>query len=605
MSAPSGTRSLLGGAIAAALLMSAWPTMPVLAQKELIEPATPAPVQVAQDRTRPGGSVPRDESSPPGPIDPNAVRPPQRDLPREFLPVPDRWRIMESVGVKENLLDPYNQNTLKADRPIFGHDYFLNISLVSDTVAEPRAFPVPTAFQGTTKPGKLDLFGDVNSFIFNQAIIGTVSLIKGDTAYKPPEFELRFTPVFNFNHAEFEENGIVKADPRKGTSRDDTFLAVQEAFLDYHIHNVSDRYDFDSVRLGIQPFNSDFRGFVFQDVQLGARLFGNRNNNLYQYNVAYFHRLQKDTNSGLNDVGHELRDDQVIAVNLYAQDLFVKGFVPQVTFLYNRNREGNEPFYFNKNGFLERPASIGNQRGHDYDVYYVGLNGDGHFGRLNITGSFYYAFGQDYMNQFSGQHSQISAYFIAAEPSIDFNWIRLRGSFVYASGDDNPTDKTERGFDAIFENPQIAGSDTSFWIRQSIPLVGGGGVGLKGRNSLLPALRTSKEEGQSNFINPGLLLLGIGGDFDVLPELRVSTNANYLRFDTTAPLELLRNQGNISNDIGWDLSIALIYRPLFIQNVVFRLSGAMLFAGDGFRDLFVDRNKDVYYSVLANMILTY
>src|SRR6185436_4263403 len=149
--------------------------------------------------------------------------------------------------------------------------------------------------------------------------------------------------------------------------------------------------------------SSDFRGFVFQDVQLGARLFGNRDNNLYQYNVAYFHRLQKDTNSGLNDVGHELRNDQVVIASLYAQDLFVKGFVPQVTFIYNRNREGDEPFYFNKNGFLERPASIGNQRGHNYDVYYAGLNGDGHFGRFNITGSFYYAFGQDYMNQFSGQ----------------------------------------------------------------------------------------------------------------------------------------------------------------------------------------------------------
>jgi hypothetical protein len=46
---------------------------------------------------------------------------------------------------------------------------------------------------------------------------------------------------------------------------------VQEAFLDYHIRNVSDRYDFDSVRVGIQPFSTDFRGFLFQDNQLGVR----------------------------------------------------------------------------------------------------------------------------------------------------------------------------------------------------------------------------------------------------------------------------------------------------------------------------------------------
>src|SRR5262249_44153518 len=139
-------------------------------------------------------------------------------------------------------------------------------------------------------------------------------------------------------------------------------------------------------------------------------------------------------------------------------------------------------------------------------------------------------------------------------------------------------DNTEHGFDAIFENPQIAGADTSFWIRQGIPLIGGGGVVLKDRNSVIPSLRTSKGQGQSNFINPGVVLIGAGGDFDVLPELRATFNANYLRFADTASLEVARNQGNISEEIGYDISLALTYRPMFIQNVVFRLSGALLFA---------------------------
>jgi len=51
-------------------------------------------------------------------------------------------------------------------------------------------------------------------------------------------------------------------------------FGVQEAFVDYHIRNVSERYDFDSVRVGIQPFQADFRGFLFNDQQLGFRLFG-------------------------------------------------------------------------------------------------------------------------------------------------------------------------------------------------------------------------------------------------------------------------------------------------------------------------------------------
>ena len=81
-----------------------------------------------------------------------------------------------------------------------------------------------------------------------------------------------------------------------------TFVGVQELFFDYHIRNTSDRYDFDSFRIGIQPFQADFRGFLFQDQQLGLRFFGTRDNNRFQYNVAAFWRLEKDTNSGLNAV---------------------------------------------------------------------------------------------------------------------------------------------------------------------------------------------------------------------------------------------------------------------------------------------------------------
>ena len=97
-------------------------------------------------------------------------------------------------------------------------------------------------------------------------------------------------------------------------------MGVQALFVDKHLRNVSDRYDFDSVRVGIQPFSSDFRGFLFQDSQFGVRLFGNRDNNRFQYNLAWFQRLEKDTNSGLNDVTQDLRDDHIFAANVYWQD---------------------------------------------------------------------------------------------------------------------------------------------------------------------------------------------------------------------------------------------------------------------------------------------
>jgi hypothetical protein len=180
----------------------------------------------------------------------------------------------------------------------------------------------------------------------------------------------------------------------------------------------------------------------------------------------------------------------------------------------------------------------------------------------------------------------------------------LKLSALYASGDDDPYDGTDEGFDAIFENPQFAGADTSYFIRQAVPLIGGGFVQLSGRNGVLPSLRSSKEQGQSNFTNPGLTLLGAGADFDILPELRLSVNGNYLWFNDTEVLEAIRQQDDIDRAIGLDLSAAIIWRPFMSQNVVFRLSGATLLPGQGFKDLYAT-DDDFFYSVLANLVLTY
>ena len=240
-------------------------------------------------------------------------------------------------------------------------------------------------------------------------------------------------------------------------------------------------------------------------------------------------------------------------------------------------------------------------------MVYVGYNADGRIGRINLTASAYGAFGEDYNSFFTDREADIRAYFAAAELSYDKDWMRFRVSGAYATGDSDPFDDTEEGFDAVFENPVFAGADTSYWIRQSIPFAGGGrAVSLNGRNGILNSLRSSKEQGQSNFNNPGLMLLGAGADFDLTPELRVSGNANHLWFEDTATLQTLRVEGSIPKAIGWDLSAAAIWRPRATQNVVFRLSAATLVAGSGFRDLFDNTDgRRAYLSVLANAILSY
>ena len=558
------------------------------------------PVLVAQVQRRPG-SEPKPEEPAPY-VDPLSVpAPPPSAFPDDFLAVPDRWRIVENIGVNEKWWDPYNQNTLKGDRPIWqSQDWFLALSLISDTVIEPRSTPVPVSIQ-TGPPG---VFGDVNQLVLAETIIAQAALIQGDTAFKPQDLEFRLAFAYQYNYVEADEERFLETDPTKGTSRSDDNFGLLEAFVDYHIRNVSDRYDFDSVRVGVQPFSTDFRGFLFQDNNPGIRFFGNRDNNRWQYNLAYFQRLEKDVNSGLVDLDKAPRDDHVFIANLYRQDFPFLGLTSQATIVHNHSDEDSD--IRDPNGFPARPAELGSARLRDYDVTYLGFNMDGRIGRFGLTTAAYYAIGENRDSPLADRETDIRAFFLAAEPSIDLDWVRLRLSALYASGDDDPFDGTEEGFDAIFENPIFAGADTSYWIRQAVPFIGGGFVGLNGRNGVLPSLRHSKEMGSSNFTNPGLTLLGAGADLDLTPELRLSFNANYLRFNDTSSLEALRVQGDIDEEIGWDLSAAAIWRPWLHQNVVLRLSGAVLLPGEGFDDLYgAEDNDDYFYSILGNITLTY
>ncbi len=590
-------------------------------EKPAVAPVAEEPVIDAEDALLDGRKRPGYQKRLPERVtqdNAGAVRPPPPEaFPSGEFPVPDRWRLVESLNlVKERWFDPYGQNTLKGDRPIDrekvpwlpikGDDWFFVASAVSDTVFEPRTFPIPVGVQTTERPGNLDVFGQDSSEVYSQTFIAGVALIKGMTAYKPPDIEYRVTLALNASFVNVPEKRVLFVQPSKPSKRFDYFLGVQEFFVDYHLRNTSDRYDFESIRVGIQPFQSDFRGFLFNDQQLGVRLFGNRDNNRFQYNLAAFWRLEKDTNSGLNSVVQRPRNDWVFLANLYRQDFPVPGLTSQITVVYNMNREKKQ-VEIDDNGFPVRPALLGTLRGRNYDVAYLGYNADGRIGRMNLTASAYGALGSDRASFFTGKNAQIRAFFGAAEASYDVDWVRLRASGLYASGDKDPFDNKETGYDAIFENPIFAGADTSYWIRQTIPFAGGGrAVSINGRNGILNSLRSSKEQGQSNFNNPGTVLLGVGADFDLTPALRLSANANHLWFANTSSLKVLRSEGSIPKDIGFDLSAAVIWRPKATQNLVGRLSVAALQPGKGFKDLFTNRPRNKQYlSVLANVILTY
>jgi len=549
--------------------------------------------------------TPAPSETPAGPTDspagftgPTSIRPSPIQTSPDFIPIPDRWRIgfpdwnryerpLDAPYVRGHWWDPYNQNVLKGDYPVIGQKYFLNVSAISDTLLELRRIPTPSGVSAADA-GKYDVFGSGDQIFFNQNFILSLEFFKGDTAFRPRDWEFRATPVFNISYLNAKENGVVNIDVRRGTTRADSWFSLQELFVEYHLGDISPNYDFISTRSGIQGFTSDFRGFIFSDNQLGFRLFGNLGSNQNQFNAVYFRPLEKDTNSGLNRL-FETRGQQVGIVNYYRQDFIWPGYTLQVSGHYLH--DGGDTHY-DRNGFLVRPAPIGTLATKQLDVFYLGWTGDGHIGPLNITHAFYQALGRERSTPFtgsapfiSGEKQDINAQMVAIEASMDFDWLRPRVSFFWASGSRDPKGHDSGGFDSIMDNPNFAGGGFSYWVRQGLPLIGTG-LTLKGPNSLLPDLRSSKIEGQPNFVNPGLFLVNAGFDVSLTPKLTGIFNVNFLRFDRTAVLERVLFQPKIGHDIGLDYGVGARWRPFLNNNMIVTGGVAALQAGDGLRDVY-------------------
>lgn len=515
-----------------------------------------------------------------------------------FVPVSDRWRAIKpppyQLNVQGHIYDPYNQNLLKGDYPIIGQNIFLILTAGANNLIEASRTPTMTAIS-TRNPQNPQFFGNGDSFFFSENLTLSLELYEGNTAYRPRDFEFKVTAALNLNYVTAREISVINLDERQGTRRYDNHFGFQELFLEKHLLNLSNYYDFVSLKAGIQKFNSDFRGFIFEDFNLGARLFGNAASNRYQYNLAYFLMLEKDTNSGLNTL-FENRDQKVLVANLYKQDFLTLGYTTQLSLHYNHDKPSS---YVDENGVPVRPAIIGASQPHDIKAFYLGWAGDGHWGRLNITHAFYQVLGRDSFNSLAGRRININAQMAALELTFDKDWQRYRLSGFFSSGDSNPFDASGRGFDTILDFPFFAGGPFSYWNSQSIRIFG---VGLTNKQSLVPNLRSSKTEGQANFVNPGLLLVNTGYEAELTPKMKLVLNANFLRFASTMPFTFFANQ-RIRKNIGLDYGLGILYRPLLNNNIRLKFGITALTPLAGFNDLF--DSPGTQFSVLTSMNFTF
>jgi hypothetical protein len=546
---------------------------------------------------------------------PSGILPAEEQNDPHFVPVEDRWRVgfpdwkryEKGAGPEAdapyqygNWWDPFNQNVLKGDYPILGQHTFFVLTATSETLIEPRQVPVPaTGFESTARPGEFDLFGRPGQFLASQYFSLGMELFHGDAAFRPVDWRIKVTPVFNVNYVDFDELGVVNPSVLHGPARGRTYTAIEEYFAEAKLADLSSEYDFLSLRVGSQPFVSDFRGFIFSDTNLGARLFGNLNGNREQFNLALFDQLEKDTDSQLNTF--RSREQQIAIANYYVQDFVFPGYTAQWSIHYNHDRP---TFKFDTNGFLVRPDPVGVFTPHTLDVVYLGWTGDGHINSININHAAYWALGHDSLNPIANQPQDISAFMAALELSYDRDWARFRVSGFFASGDDNPNNRHATGFDSIMDNPNFAGGEFSYWQRQVIPLFG---VNLTQRESLVPDLRSSKIQGQSNFVNPGLMLVNTGVDFELTPKLRLINNVNFLWFDSVAVLRTFTFAEHIDSFIGVDMSTGVEYRPLLSNNVILTTGISCLATGQGFRDLYGNSHSspDALVAGFVDLVLRY
>jgi hypothetical protein len=579
-------------------------------------PSPPAPATV------PTGPYPGLRIPPaPAPLGPLGIAPEQ--LPPDsanFTRAPDRWAVPmpawdrygrggEFPYTKSHWYDPFNRSRLKGDQPIFGQKWFFDFTGTSITGLDLRRLAVPSGVSAE-QPGSFDFFGRGEQGFATQSFRLSFDLFEGDTSFRPIDFRVRFTPEFNLNFLQTRERGLVNVDIRDGTNRFDVHTGLQEGFVEAKIHDLSPNFDFVSIRAGIQQFVSDFRGFIFAEEQPGVRVFGNLRSNRINYNLAYFYFLEKNTNSGLNTF--EPRHQQVYIGNVYIQDFLAKGYTTEFSFHFNRD---DPSIHYDDNGFLVRPAPVGEvvSNGvlqHGIRAYYLGWAGNGHIGRLNLSHAFYQALGHDTLNPIAGRRVDINGKMAALELSVDKDWARFRSSFFWASGDPSSRSaalglggrgSTASGFDTIVDETNFAGGAFSFFDQQGIRLTSTG-VALTNPGSLLVSLRTNKEEGQANFVNPGVYIFNAGADFSLTPKLRAFVNANYLRFDRTEPLEILLFQSRIRHSIGTDTGVGIQYRPPLTENIVITAGVSSLIPGAGFTDIL---NSRVLISGFTTIRLTF
>jgi hypothetical protein len=489
--------------------------------------------------------------------------------PEDIVLSPDRWRYFEPEGLgihaRSPLYDPYPPNILKGDYPFFGDKTFFAATGTLD-------------FFGDFKKN-LDFFqeGRIRNIPYHETnLVGQITgalqlqVFHGDTVFKPTDWLIRVTPIFRWKCG--DKNAI-----DQGCGDD---WKLFETFAEVKLFEIGDTFDPTNLRVGLQGFNSDFFGLIYNDAQPGARLFSEISRNQFKVNFAFFERLNKEKLSALDEF--KLRDHRVGVISLEWDDFILPGFNILPNFVISNDR------------------APGVAAGGQLNAYYVGFTTNGRIGRVNVNSAFYYVTGTTAHNTPDKKSQHISAEFFFGQVTYPFAYVNPRFAFGWASGDGNPRDNVAHGFDSVFDNVAFGGGQFSYLFGEKIQL--GATTVLRG-NSIFPSLRGANATSQ--YVNPGVLAFNPGVDIAITPKLTAEANYNYVRFDNTASLTAIAKTKypgrNVSEEIGHEFNAGLTWKPLLNEQLILFMGGAVLLPAGAIDDLFGDK-KPAFKGILRAIV---
>lgn len=455
------------------------------------------------------GEIKQEAAEPKQPLAPGTAETPAAPQPgasgREIRTVASRWRSYTPDGRPEynfRLWDPYHQNILKADFPVAGN-WFVEATAFNNFVFKSRRnLDFSNVFADQIGAGTLT-FVRHNNFV-NENILFGAELRRFEDVFFPSDFRIRVNGVADYK----SDINAFNAGSHRRAHLFDAFVDVKLADFGGGVDTRSN-FDLLFLRGGLQAFRSDFHGLIFNDAGLGGRLFGEAKRNRLRYDFAWFKLFRKDAISGFTDFTQPSAQ-QVGIVRVTWEDFLRPGWNSEWSFHYNRDRR----------------KIAGSSETARTDTFYLGAAFNGVFGRSQFNPAAYVVFGHaDQIVGGAPERHSVAALTALADWRFPLDYWTFRAGYLFASGDSNPADTRDTGFDSISDGVALFGGPLSYWVGENIRFGRGDFVRA---NSAFPSLRGAN--GPVNHLNPGLHLVNAGVDVVLSPRFELAGNWNLVAF---------------------------------------------------------------------------